>query len=245
MAPLFSVVMPAYNAAKTICRSIESVLNQSLDSFELIIIDDCSTDDTQQIISTYLKDSRVKYRRNANNCGVALSRNEGIKHSSGRYIAFLDSDDYWIENKLFEQKKHFEQGHMVVCSNYYAEDDSRRKRILRVSPEIIDFKMMLKSNFIGNLTGAYDCSKLGKFYQCKSGHEDYIMWLSLIEKSGTAYCIQAPLAVYSVSDQSLSADKITAMKWQWCIYRKHLKLGVVKSTYYFFNYLVFAFKKRI
>lgn len=245
MTAIFSVIMPAFNAGKTICRSIESVLNQSVKSFELIIIDDCSTDDTEEKVSKYLNDSRIIYLRNEKNLGVALSRNKGIKHCKGRYIAFLDSDDYWMENKLLQQKKYFDKGYKVVCSNYYADDDSKKKRILRVSPEIIDFRMMLKSNFVGNLTGAYDCSELGKFQQCRLGHEDYIMWLDVLKKGNLAYCIQEPLAVYSISTYSLSSNKVTAMKWQWFIYRNYLKMGFIRSLYYFVNYLALAFKKRI
>lgn len=234
--------MPAYNAEKTIFESIQSILSQDFEFFLLYIINDASSDKTRDIILS-INDSRIVYIENKKNLGVAESRNRGIKNSKGKYIAFLDSDDLWFPNKLSSQLKLLNEGWDVVCSNYIAFESSCTQT-LRISPEIIQYSDMLKSNFIGNLTGVYNRQKLGIFFQKKIGHEDYVMWLQIMKKSRQAFCIQKPLAQYRLSNNSLSGNKFKAISWQWAIYRRELKLSVAKSTYYFLHYLLNALKKR-
>lgn len=239
---LISIIMPAFNAEKTIKSSIESILNQTIKNFKIYIIDDSSTDTTSKIVNSF-NDERIIYTYNNNNQGVSKSRNIGIKKCKGKYIAFLDSDDLWFPNKLERQLELLEKGWDIVCSNYitFTENNNLNERS---APEIISYEKMLSSNFIGNLTGIYNSSTLGKIYQKEKGHEDYIMWLELIKIANKAYCIQEPLAKYRVSDTSLSGNKIKAMQWQWSIYRNELKLSFIKSSYYFINYIYNALKKR-
>ncbi|EIA0196748.1 glycosyltransferase, partial [Escherichia coli] len=190
-----------------------------------------------------LSDPRIIYLENENNLGVAESRNKGLKNANGMYIAFLDSDDLWLPNKLSSQLKILDSGWDVVCSNYIAFD-SAQTEFLRTSPEIIQYSDMLKSNFIGNLTGVYNRQKLGVFLQKNIGHEDYVMWLQIIKKSRKAFCIQSPLAKYRLSNNSLSGNKFRAISWQWSIYRNELQLSILKSSYYFSHYILNALKKR-
>ncbi|ELH7560783.1 glycosyltransferase family 2 protein [Escherichia coli] len=239
---IFSIIMPTYNAEKTILDSIDSVLQQDLESFVLYIINDASSDKTKDIILS-LSDPRIIYLENENNLGVAESRNKGLKNANGMYIAFLDSDDLWLPNKLSSQLKILDSGWDVVCSNYIAFD-SAQTEFLRTSPEIIQYSDMLKSNFIGNLTGVYNRQKLGVFLQKNIGHEDYVMWLQIIKKSRKAFCIQSPLAKYRLSNNSLSGNKFRAISWQWSIYRNELQLSILKSSYYFSHYILNALKKR-
>ncbi|GAB1440031.1 glycosyltransferase [Providencia sp.] len=239
---LVSIIMPCYNAEKYISESINSVLAQTYTKFELIIIDDSSTDKSINIISEY-QDDRIKLIKSNLNQGVAASRNKGIIAAKGQYISFLDSDDLWLPNKLEYQLTKLQAGYDVVCSNYFTFNNETDIK-LRVSPAIIKYSSMLKSNFIGNLTGTYNVSNIGKVFQKKIGHEDYVMWLEILKKSGKAFCIQEPLAKYRISNASLSSNKFKAIKWQWSIYRNELKLSTPKSLYYFSHYLLNALKKR-
>ncbi|WP_323115967.1 glycosyltransferase family 2 protein [Klebsiella variicola] len=237
-----SVIMPAYNAEDTISASINSVLEQTHIDIELIIINDCSTDSTEAEIKKYI-DPRIIYIENKKNIGVSLTRNRGIEIATGNCIAFLDSDDLWEKDKIEKQLLYIHSGYNIVCSNYFSmlndEIISYRK-----SPEIIDYKIMLRSNFIGNLTGLYNSDILGKKYQKTIGHEDYVMWLDIIKENQKVYCIQEPLAKYRLHNTSLSSNKLKTMKWQWSIYRNELKLSLPKSIYYFSHYIINALKKR-
>lgn len=240
---LFSIIMPAYNSQATIKESIASVLNQTYQNFELIIINNNSSDATLSIITNFCHDKRILVINNENNMGVAQSRNRGLEMASGEIIAFLDSDDIWYPNKLEEQYNCFLSGHKIVCS-YYDVIDSEGDIIgTRHAPTLVTFEKMLKSNFIGNLTGAYASSFFGKCYQKNIGHEDYIMWLELVKKQ-PAYCIGNKLAAYRISNNSLSSNKMKLVIWQWKIYRKVLGMNIIRSLYYFLNYIYFAIKKR-
>ncbi|EOX5954297.1 glycosyltransferase family 2 protein [Providencia rettgeri] len=238
----FSIIMPAYNSEKTIIDSINSVLEQDFDSFILYIVNDASSDNTKDMILS-INDKRIIYLENERNLGVAESRNKALIKAKGEYIAFLDSDDIWLPKKLSYQLKLFNEGWDVVCSNYITFTHLNSSTI-RKSPQVITYTDMLKSNFIGNLTGAYNRKKLGVFQQKKIGHEDYIMWLQIIQKAKKAFCIQEPLAKYRLSENSLSGNKLKAMTWQWSIYRNEVKLSILKSSYYFSHYILNALKKR-
>lgn len=241
---VFSIIMPAYNAEETIKLSIESVLAQSEPNFKLYIVNDCSTDSTKEIIKNFI-DERIIYIENSSNLGVALSRNKAIESCMGHYICFIDSDDLWHSCKLEEQLVLLTQGWNVVASNYSTFKKSPEYIInCRKSPEIIDYSAMLKSNFIGNLTGVYNAKNLGKFYQKPVGHEDYIMWLEVITASGSAYCVQKNLAYYRLSQKSISSNKLQALKWQWIIYRKILNIPLFKSLCYFLCYIYLGLRKR-
>lgn len=245
MSETFSVIMPTYNSSSTLNDSIKSVLNQSFRDFILYVIDDCSNDETEEIVKNY-SDSRVVYLKTDKNSGVADARNMGIRSASGKYITFLDSDDIWCEEKLEKQYCYFNNGFDVVCSNYktFFEIFDFNSGVTRLSPEYIFYSDMLKSNFIGNLTGAYNAEKLGKFYQKKIGHEDYVMWLEIMKKAKKAYCVQESLAYYRVSSASLSGNKVKALIWQWNIYRNEVKLSLFSSFYFFLFYIFYALKKR-
>lgn len=242
MNEIFSIIMPVFNSEKTVSDSIKSILAQTHSDFELIIINDSSTDTSKDIILSF-NDKRIVYLETPKNSGVASARNIGIQYSTGKYISFLDSDDLWLPNKLEYQLEKLQAGYDVVCSNYFTFSKGSDFK-LRSSPTIIKYSSMLKSNFIGNLTGAYNANNIGKFFQKKIGHEDYVMWLQILKKTQQAFCIQEPLAKYRVSESSLSSNKLKAMSWQWSIYRDEVKLSVLKSSYYFSHYILNALKKR-
>lgn len=239
---VFSIIMPCFNSADTIVSSIMSVMEQTYSSWRLYVIDDCSTDNTSGIVKDLtLVDARIQYIRHDNNSGVATARNTGITLARGKYIAFLDSDDQWAENKLKSQLAMLENGYDVVCSNYSTFSDSIDSTIsTRTFPSEFTYSDMLTGNKIGNLTGVYNQERIGKVFQRQVGHEDYIMWLDVMSRTSKCFCVQDNLAYYRVSEKSLSGNKFKASLWQWDIYRKHLGLGVFKSAYYWHCYVLNA-----
>ncbi|CAM4241385.1 glycosyltransferase family 2 protein [Kerstersia similis] len=241
----FSIIMPAYNCADTIKESIESVLKQTHDAFELLIINDCSTDDTAAVITEFSeRDPRIHILHQANNSGVAKTRNRAIDIAKGQYIAFLDSDDLWLPEKLAIQKRYFDAGHAVVFSSYTRFGNNQPEKTVFSRP-FITYKELIKGNLIGNLTGAYDTRKLGKIYQQPVRHEDYLMWLQLLKKSGIAAGIPDVLARYRVREDSISANKLKSALWTWQLYRQHLGLGFFKSASSLFSYAQQGLKKRL
>ncbi|WP_345866592.1 glycosyltransferase family A protein [Shewanella algae] len=241
-----SIIMPAYNAARYIRNSVASVLCQSFGDWRLYIVDDASTDDTANVVAD-IHDDRIEYILLKDNGGVANARNVGIQSAKGKYIAFLDSDDLWEANKLEKQISLLEQGYTVVCGNYstFLSDDIERAVSVRTSPIEFSYGDMLNSNRIGNLTGVYNRELLGTFYQESCGHEDYLMWLAIMKVARKGVCVQDIVARYRLSPNSLSANKLTAAKWQWYIYRHGLSLSLFDSLYHWLNYVVIALKKRI
>ena len=236
--------MPVYKASVTIERAVASVITQSYKNWELIIINDDCPDDSCKVITRYLVDnSRIIKIDNATNKGVVISRNAGIVQAKGQILAFLDADDYWHIDKLERQMAKIEEGYDLVCSNYLRVKSDFEPVEVKHRKEF-NFIDMLKSNQIGNLTGIYRCDRIGKIYQKKVGHEDYLMWLEVVKLAGRGYCIQQSLAYYHVSNESLSSNKIRAATWQWRIYRKELKLSPITSLWFFLNYVYGALNKR-
>lgn len=240
-----SIIMPMYNAEYYVKASIYSILNQTFKNFILYIIDDCSTDSSKQIAESF-NDPRIIIISNVINEGVARSRNKAIELAQTKYIAFCDSDDIWHEQKLEKQISLLDSGKYNVVGSFYStfKDELFECAKLISAPEVVYYSDMLKTNWIGNLTGIYNASALGKVFQQEIGHEDYVMWLTLIKKSRVAYIIQEPLAYYRVRASSLSANKVKACLWQWGVYRKVLRLNVFESVYYMFFYVAAALNKR-
>lgn len=251
MSFLVTIIMPAYNAEKLISDSIESVLSQTYTNFELIVIDDCSKDQTVKVVESFiLKDSRIKLVKNIKNKGVAETRNAGLDQAKGNVIAFLDSDDRWVENKLEKQLAILYKNPDIdiVYSAYYRFNNAGIKNIVKV-PNYLDKNKLLKGNPIGNLTAIYNFKKHANIRQKKIGHEDYLFWLEIFNSSdkGQGIGIQEPLAYYRVAEdgQSISGNKFKAAGWTWSIYRKHLQLNLISSLYYFSYYMIKAILKRV
>jgi len=178
MSSLISIITPSYNSSKYIAKTIESVISQTYKNWEMIIVDDCSPDNANEIIDKYTKkDFRIKLIKLEQNIGPANARNKGIKQAKGKYIAFLDSDDVWLPTKLEKQVKFMQDNDLALtCSSYYTINETNKQINTRIVKESFSYSDMLKSNHIGNLTGIYDCEKLGKIYMDDVGHEDYTLW---------------------------------------------------------------------
>lgn len=244
-----SVIMPNYNGEKFLSLAIDSVLSQTIKDWELIIIDDCSIDNSFKIIDYYLQlDRRICLLKNDVNKGVAFSRNRGIQYASGRYIAFLDSDDIWLPNKLENQLKVFSNiDCKIVYSAYEIINESNEILGKVIPPNKLDFNSLLKSNYIGNLTGVFDSRYFGKPKVLNMGHEDYILWLDLLKNTEFAFGTSEVLARYRKKRNSVSSNKFRTIIWQWSIYRNHLKMDLFKSLYYMFHYAfhgAFKIKKK-
>ena len=245
---LVSIITPCYNCEAFISQAIQSVIFQTYFDWELIIIDDCSTDFSAFIIKEYCKkDSRIRYLK-TNKCSGSpvVPRNIGIRNAKGRFIAFLDSDDIWYPQKLEEQLPLFENSSTaIVYSNYEKIDEkgSKNQRIVKAPTNSISYRELLKGNTIGNLTGIYDRKKVGTVYFKNVFHEDYVFWLSILKQGYNAQNTGKLHALYRIRKSSISANKMKALRWQWFIYRKIENLNRIQSTYYFINYAVKAFIK--
>lgn len=242
-----SVVMPAYNAAATLRASMDSVFAQTHADLELLVIDDCSMDATWALIEEASAcEPRVVPIKMQQNGGVAAARNAGIEAAKGTHIAFLDSDDRWLPDKIALQLAHMQEtGAQISYTSYRRFDESGRELSVVCPPAEVDYADMLKSNRIGNLTGIYDRS-LGDVRFERIGHEDYVFWLQLVRRAGIARRVPTsePLAEYLVRTGSLSADKRKAARWQWNIYRNVEGLDPIRAAWYFAHYATIAVMKR-
>jgi teichuronic acid biosynthesis glycosyltransferase TuaG len=240
MQPLVSIIMPSYNSAKTIAQSIESVLLQSYSNWELLITDDLSSDETLSIIKEYMnKDTRIRLFVNEKNLGAGGSRNRSIKVANGKYIAFLDSDDIWLDNKLSVQIEHMCKYNVALSYTWYQKFSSEGDGGY-VQPKLtVTYQQLLYSNIIGCLTAVYDAEILGKRYMpLIRKRQDMGLWLSILKDIDMALGIPQVLAKYRV-DSGMTRNKITILKWQWAFYREVLGLNLLQA---FKCFVIYAYK---
>lgn len=245
---LVSIIMPAYNAEKYIKESIESVLAQTYRNWELIVVDDCSKDSTINIIRQYqMLDNRIRVIYLKCNAGVANARNVGMELAQGRYIAFLDSDDLWLDIKLEEQIRFMQQNQIYFSfSQYRRFTDKNKGRIIDALP-CVNYQKALYGNPIGCLTVCLDRRFIREFKFSKQRHEDYIAWLNILKNNNIcAYGIPKVLALYRVGNSnSLSGNKLKSVLWTWNVYRKSQNLDFWSSICCFYFYIIYNLRKRI
>lgn len=232
--PLVSVVMPAYNAASTIIDSIKSVQQQSYANWELLVVDDCSMDNTVVVVRALsVKDSRIKLIvLDANSGRPAHPRNVGIKEAAGELIAFLDADDEWTSAKL-EKQVYFMSSLSAAfsCSSYDVISCSGALVGGFEPPPICSYDDLLVNNSIGCLTAMYDVRILGKRYFPLCGHEDYALWLKILREGYLVYGLKESLAFYRLTPGSASSNKLKVMKFFWNIYKNQEKFSSVKAMF--------------
>lgn len=245
--PLISIVMPAYNAEKTIKDAIQSVINQTYKHWELLVIDDCSKDSTKEIVQQLCKkDTRIILLKNEKNLGVSKSRNYGIRKSRGSWIALLDSDDMWVAEKLEKQYRLLNQREdadlIFTGSSFINSDGDNFTYILHVPKQII-YKQLLKQNLI-SCSSVLVRRGLLELYpmQRDDMHEDFIVWLQILKKGGKAYGLDEPLLIYRLSVKSKSGNKKKAAQMTYQVYRL-MGLNTAQSIYYFFWYAVKNYEK--
>lgn len=244
MNNLVSIIMPAHNSAETIEMAVLSVISQSYTDWELLVVDDCSTDGTVSVVSGYAaKDSRIKLLHTDKSMGRPFyPRNLGIQNATGRYIAFLDSDDLWLSTKLERQIPLFNEDNVGIVFSFYEKFSSKEishktSRVVK-SPCLVTFKSALYGNPIGNLTGVYDTEKVGKIFYEDVGHEDYVLWLTILSKGVVAKNTNTVEARYRVAEKSVSSNKGKAALWTWNIYRKTLGFNVMRASFCYVLYMI-------
>lgn len=249
MQPFFSIITPVYNCEKTLYQTLDSILSQTFEDYELVLVNDFSSDDTINIINDYKKKfKQITIINNIKNIGVAESRNIGIKNAAGIYIAFLDGDDIWMPDKLEKQKSLIENTNCDICCTSYdfIDENSQKIKNTYVVPEYIDYEILLKQNYIGCSTAVVKRELLLKNPMDKNyQHEDYALWLKLSRNGAKIIGIKEPLVKYRILNSSRSYNKSKAAKGRMSIYINQEKLGLFKSLYYFIFYAFNGLKKKL
>ena len=226
-------------------ESIKSVKNQTFADWELLVVDDCSSEPLADIIDSF-HDARIHYVRLLENSGVAKARNVGVSLSKGRYIAFLDSDDLWLPEKLAKQLAFMQEHQYAFTYTWYSQFKDKPEQLVRLvrTKEYVDYKKLLKGNDIGCLTVMIDRKQIPCIEMPTERHEDYITWLNILrEYRQKAVSLPENLARYRLSGKSLSGDKKKSLVWTWKVYRESQKLSLLQTAYYFIFYLVNGIKK--
>ncbi|WP_420488181.1 glycosyltransferase family 2 protein [Gottfriedia acidiceleris] len=241
--------MPAYNCSEYIGEAIESVQKQTFSNWELIIVDDCSSDNTCSVIKYYIDtDVRIHLIKQTHNGGVVKARNTALNIAKGQFVAFLDSDDKWKKDKLQKQLEFMKSnGYAFTFTAYeYMKDNSNKINKVVHAPNHQSYRQGLKNTIIGCLTVMVDRNQTGAFYMPELLHgEDHFTWLGLMKKGFYAYGLDECLSEYRVSNNSLSANKVKALKLQWNNYRSIANLPLYSCIYYFGCYVFNAMLKRI
>lgn len=242
---LVSVVIPAYNCIQYIGQALDSALIQDV-PMEIIVINDCSRDDLDGFMKPYLeKHPQIHYLKNEKNLGVAETRNRGVRHARGKYIAFLDADDYWMEGKLKKQLKLIQEKGTVLCSTareLMKPDGSLTGYIIPVKTDFT-FRDLQRQNQI-NCSSVLIKTEVAKEFPMHhdDGHEDYLMWLEVLEKYGNGCAINEPLLKYRVLGTGKSGPKLHSAKMTFMTYR-YMGFSYFRSALYFISYALHGIRK--
>ena len=248
MDELVSIIMPSYNTAKFISETIESVLVQTYTNWELIIVDDCSTDNTDEVVKSFLSYNRIKYIKNEKNSGAAVSRNRALREAKGKWIAFLDSDDLWLPVKLEKQIAFMKENDYHFSYTNYVEinEASIPNGRFITGPKRITKRGMYNYCWMGCLTVMYDAETVGLIQIADiKKNNDYAMWLKICKKT-ECYLLDEVLAMYrrgrtgSISSHSVK----TLLRWHYDLFRKAEKQSVMLATFHTARNLVFGFYKK-
>lgn len=248
---LVSIVVPVYNVEKYIKETITAIEQQTYANWELLLINDCSSDRSVEIIKEYeKKDPKIKLINLEKNSGAAVARNKGIENANGKYIAFLDSDDLWEANKLDKQIEFMEKNkYDFTYTAYDFADEEGNKINKKVNvPEKLTYKQALKNTTIFTSTVVFNIENLGKeliyMPNVRKG-QDTATWWKVLKTGVIAYGLNESLSLYRRSNNTLSSNKIKALKRTWNLYRNVEKFSRLKSFYYFCFYVFNAVKRRI
>ena len=251
MEDLVSIVVPVYNAEKFLEDTINTVLNQTYTNWELILVNDCSKDNSINIINKYVEqDSRIRLHNNETNSKAAVSRNNGITDSKGRFICFLDADDKWDSTKLEKQIRFMKENDYAFSFTSYEFADEKcvpNGKQVRV-PNKINYKQALKNTTIWTSTVMFDMTKLSKediYMPNVARGQDTATWWKVLKKIDYAYGLDEVLSYYRRSEGTLSSNKFVALKRTWILYRNVEHLNIFYSMYCFFWYCINAVKRRV
>ncbi|MCO7127562.1 glycosyltransferase [Sporolactobacillus shoreicorticis] len=246
---LISIITPTYCSERTIKKTIRSVREQTYPHWEMIIVDDASTDRTRQLLQEEAAaDSRIHPVFLNENHGAAFARNTALERAKGRFVAFLDSDDCWKTKKLELQLQFMELHHYAFTFTGYELMDTNGHLLNKIisAPPRITYKQMLKNTIVGCLTVMIDRQQIGDFRMPDlRSRQDLATWLSLLKRGAVAYGLDETLAEYRISGKaSLSGNKWKAAQKTWFVYRRVERLPLLPSCWYFVNYAANAFIKR-
>lgn len=249
MSALVSIVTPTYNCGKFIEETIKSVLNQTYKNWEMIIVDDCSTDNTGEIVKKYVDaDDRIIYYCLDNNSGAAVARSKAIELARGNYIAFLDSDDLWTTDKLEVQLNIMKKNKWnFTCTSYEQidEDSNSLDKVIKSIPRT-NYNRLLLDCPVGNSTVMYNVEKMGKFVvpNIRKRNDD-ALWLQMLKKEKYIYGIDKVLMKYRIRGNSISSNKLQLVKYHWILYRKVERLSIIRSIFHICYWIflkIFHFK---
>ncbi len=235
-AGLVSIITPTYNCAEFIGETIDSVQSQTYISWEMIIVDDCSTDNTKEIVEKYSKnDKRIKYYCMISQSGAAKARTRAMQLAQGEYIAFLDSDDLWISDKLEKQLTFMKQHDVAFTCTAYEQIDEEGKllnRIVKTVPKV-NYNRVLLDCPIGNSTVMYSVKKMGKFEvpNIRKRNDD-ALWLQMLKKEEYIYGMRNVLMRYRIRQNSISSNKLKLIKYHWILYRDIEHLSILRSIFH-------------
>lgn len=232
--PLVSIIMPNFNAELFIKDSIKSVVEQTYRHWELLIVDDASTDTSLEIIESFIQqDDRIQLIKFTNNKGPALARNKGIEESTGAFIAFLDSDDRWSVTKLEQQVAFMLANKYAISFTSYVSipEEGTTSKCIKAR-EKVTYHDLLTNNYIGCLTAMYAVNQIGKVYfpEIKK-RQDWAMWLKITKNNITAYGMQKSLAFYTKRKTSISSNKFKLFRYNWIVYRNFENINFIKAIY--------------
>lgn len=252
MDGLISIIVPVYNVEKYIVETMECVEAQTYENWELLLVEDGSRDGSAERIVRFLeekKDPRLRLIRQPSNMGAAMARNRGLLEAKGRYIAYLDADDLWMPEKLekelrFMQKK---DAAFVFTGYEFADEQGRGTgKVVRV-PETLNYKQALSNTTIFTTTVMFDTEKIGKeeLQMPVIKSEDTALWFRVLRNGYTAYGLDENLVKYRRTGNTLSSNKVEAVRRIWNLYRRSERLGILESAYHFCFWAVRAVKRRV
>ena len=251
---LVSIITPLYNASQFILDTIASVVAQSYSNWEMLIVDDCSTDGSYELVQNYISDhneNRIKLLKTVHNSGAAEARNYALREASGRWIAFLDSDDMWYPEKLEKQINFMKKNGYHFSYTWYEEVDETSKPLNRIitGPSKVSSWMMKKYCWIGCLTVMYDVEPIGLVQinpEIGNGRNDYALWLKVAQNVDCCYLLKENLAMYRRRAQSLSRRSYSVLiKYNYEMFKLTYDCSALRSLWLTANNLLFGTIKKL
>lgn len=233
---LVSVIMPTYNCGRFIKETISSIQAQTYENWQIEIVDDCSTDDTKAIVEELMvHDNRIHYYCLENNSGAAVARTEAMKRAQGEYMAFCDSDDLWMPDKLERQLRFMKENDYAFSCTAYEQIDEESKSLNRIIKTVTktDYNRLLLDCPVGNSTVMYSVAKMGKFEvpNIRKRNDD-ALWLTMLKKEKYIWGMPDVLMRYRIRSNSISSNKLAVIKYHWILYRDIEHLSVLRSAFH-------------
>ena len=238
---LVSIITPSFNSEKFIIETIQSIQNQTYKKWEMIIVDDCSTDQTVSIIEQFVKnDHRIRLFQLDKNSGAGIARERALSKAKGDYIAFLDADDLWKPIKLEKQLQFLKEHKAHFTFSFYdcinEQGNALNKRV--EAPKNLSYRQLFFCNYVGNLTGIYEVNYFGKIaISATRKRQDWVLWLTILKKIKNAKPVPESLAFYRIRNNSLSASKVDLLKHNFAVYRNFHGFSYVASLIIMIGFL--------